>query len=76
MVKAYHRTLHAKKKIRRKPRPVGNEFHTICDGLSKIVLHMELYARLEENSHHEYAAEMGVTTATTLRLSKHWKGMG
>ena len=76
MVKAYQRTLRAKKKIRRKPQPVGNEFHTICDGLSKIVLHMELYADSEENSHREYAAEMGVMTATTLRLSKHWKGTG
>ena len=43
MVKSFHKKLKGKMKIKRKPRPVGNEFKNVCDGQSKIVLHIELY---------------------------------
>ena len=37
MIKAFHRNLAGKMKIIRKPRPVGNELKTVCDGKSEIV---------------------------------------
>lgn len=75
-VKAFQKKLRAKKKVKRKPRPIGNEFHAICDGRSKIVIHMELYEEKEVNKTRPYAKELGVTTATTLRLTEPWKGSG
>ena len=41
MVKSFHRNLKGKMKIIRKPRPLGNKFKTLCDGRSKVVLHIE-----------------------------------
>ena len=38
MVKAFHKRLRVKVKIRRKPRPIGTEIKAVCDGKTKIVV--------------------------------------
>ena len=76
MVKAFHRGLKGKMKIIRKPRPIGNEFKNLCDARSYIVLNMELYEGKEYMKSKENVKEYGATCATTLRLTKPWKGTG
>lgn len=76
MVKSYHRNLKGKMKIKRKPRPIGNEFKTVCDGRSKIVTHMELYEGKGYMATKEHVKELGATTATCLRLTESLKGSG
>lgn len=75
-VKAYHRYLTGKGKIIRKPRPIGNEFKTLCDGRSKIVLYIEMHEGKESMKNKEYVDEFGASTATCLRLTKHWSSSG
>ena len=43
MIKSYHRNLKGKIKIIKKPRPIGNEIKNMCDGMSQIVINLELY---------------------------------
>ena len=43
MVKLFHHNLKGKIKIIRKPRPIGNEIKNMADGLSNIVLNMEVF---------------------------------
>ena len=43
MIKSFHHHLKGKIKIICKPRPIGNEMKNMSDGISKIVLHLELY---------------------------------
>ena len=76
MVKAFHRHLKGKMKIIRKPRPIGNELKTLCDGRSKIVLYAELYEGKEIMTNKPFVNEVGATTATCLRLTAPWKGSG
>ena len=54
MLKAYHKDLIAKKKMPRKPTPVGNELKDIADAKSKIVLHLELQQEKEQQQTLEY----------------------
>ena len=63
-------------KIIRKPRPVGNEFKNLCDGHTKIVLHLELYEGKEYMQTKAFVSEFGATTATSLRLTDAWKHTG
>ena len=63
-------------KIKRKPWPIGNVFKNICDGQLKIVLHIEFYGGKELMRDKDYVTEFGATTATCLRLSRHWTGSG
>ena len=76
MVKAFHRNLKGKMKIIRKPRPIGNEFKTLCDARSKIVLYAELYEGKEIMQYKDYVDDFGATTACCLRLTDPWKGTG
>ena len=76
MVKSYHRNLKGKMKIKRKPRPIGNEFKTVCDGRSKIVTHMELYEGKEFMAKKQFVDELGATAATCLRLTESYKASG
>ena len=76
MIKAFHRNLAGKMKIIRKPRPIGNELKTVCDGKSMIVLHMELHQAKEDMVNHEYVAEFGATTSCCLRITDSYKGSG
>ena len=74
MIKAFHRNLAGKMKIIRKPRPVGNELKTVCDGKSKIVSHMELHEAKEDMASKEYNKEFGATTGCVLRITESYKG--
>ena len=76
MVKSFHKNLKGKMKIISKPRPIGNEFKNLCDGLSQIVLNLELYEGRDYMKDKEYVKEFGATTATCLRLTEHWKNSG
>ena len=76
MVKSFHRNLKGKMKIIRKPCPIGNEYKTLCDGRSYVVLHIELYEGKEYMKDKEHVTEYGATTATTLRLTDYWKNTG
>ena len=60
-------------KIIRKPRPVGNKFKTLCDGRSKVVLHIEIYEGKGIMRQKKYVKEFGPTTAYTLRLTEFLK---
>ena len=74
MIKAFHRNLPGKVKIRRKPRPVGNEVYDLCDSLSMIVLHIEFNQGKENNKKKEFEDTYATTKATTLRLTKDYCG--
>ena len=63
MVKSYHRNLRGKMKIKRKLRPIGNEFKTMSDGRSKIILHMEMYEGKEYMASKRHVQELGATSA-------------
>ena len=76
MVKSCNRNLKGKIWIIRKPRPVENEFKTLCDGSSKVVLHIEFYEGKDIMRQKKYVKEFGATTACTLRLSEYWKNSG
>ena len=69
MVKSFHRGLKSKMKIIRKPRPIGNEYKTLCDGRSKVVLHIELYEGKDIMKNKEHVKEYRATCACTLRLT-------
>ena len=43
MIKSYHRNLKGKIKIIRKPRPIGSDIKNMCDGMSQILINLELY---------------------------------
>ena len=62
MVKSFAKNLKGKMKIIRKPRPIGNEFKTLCDADTKIVLHMELYEGKEYMKNKAYVDQFGATT--------------
>ena len=76
MVKSYHKNLKGKQKIKRKPRPIGNEFKNICDGASQIVLHIEMYEGKEYMQEKNYVSTFGAATASAIRLAEYWKGSG
>lgn len=76
MIKSFHKNLKGKIKIKRKPRPVGNEIKDLSDGRSNIVLNMELYEGKEEMQLKEHVHKYGATCATTLRLTAPYYGTG
>ena len=43
MIKSFHHDPKGKIEIICKPRPIGNKIKKMSDGISKIVLHLELY---------------------------------
>ena len=61
MAKSYHRNLKGKRKIKGKPRPVENYFKTMCNGRSKIVMHIELYECKEFMAKKDYVKELDAT---------------
>ena len=76
MIKAFHRLLPGKIKIRRKPRPIGNEIKDMSDASSMVVIRMELYEGKDAMATKDHVQEYGATCATTLRLSESIKGTG
>ena len=70
MIKSFHRNLAGKMKILRKPRPVGNELKTVCDGKSKIVTHLELHEAKEDMASKKYNQEFGATISEVRRATK------
>ena len=76
MIKAFHHDLPGKIKIKRKPRPIGNEVKDMSDATSMIVIRMELYEGKDPMSTKEYVKEYGATCATTLRLAESIKSSG
>ena len=76
MIKAYHHDLPGKIKIKRKPRPIGNELKDLSDALSMIVLHIELYEGRDPMQEKRYVSDFGATCATTLRLVEFIEASG
>ena len=76
MIKAFHRDLKGKMKIKRKPRPIGNEIKDLADASSNIVIQMELYEGKEDMAEKEHVKKLGATCATSLRLTKPYHGSG
>lgn len=76
MIKSYHQDLPGKIKIRRKPRPVGNEVYDLCDAETLIVLVLEFNKGKHINPDKEFVKELGATTACSLRLTKPYWGSG
>ena len=76
MIKAHHRNLPGKIKIKRKPRPIGNEIKDLCDARTCIVIRMEIYEGKEPMQDKQHVRELGATCATTLRLSEGIQGSG
>ena len=60
--------------VPRKPEPLGAELKTTGDALSGLLLHVEIQEGAKQHNKHEFFAEQGHTTATTLRISKPWFG--
>ena len=76
MIKAYHKSLPGKIKIKRKPRPIGNEIKDMSDGRTHIVVQMELYEGKEAMESKGHVKKYGATCATTLRLTRPYHGTG
>ena len=76
MIKSFHRKLKGKIKIKRKPRPVGNEIKDMSDSRSNIVIKLEMYEGKEDMALKEYVGKYGATCATTLRLTENIHGSG
>jgi len=62
--------------VPRKPIPVGREYHTACDVESGICIAMEMVEGQALDRQKEFVTALGVTTATTLRLTQPWWGTG
>ena len=76
MIKSFHKNLKGKIKIRRKPRPVGNEIKDMSDARTNIVVKLEMYEGKEDMALKEHVGKFGATCATTLRLTKSLHGSG
>ena len=76
MIKSFHHDLKGKIKIKRKPRPIGNEIKDLSDARSNIVIRMEMYEGRYAMATKENVKKYGATCATTLRLTKELHGTG
>ena len=76
MIASRHAELKGKKKIKRKPRPIGIEIKNLADSKSRINLVLEKNEDKVTMSQKEYHAELGATTACTLRLTKPYHTSG
>ena len=76
MISSRHRNLEGKKKIKRKPRPIGIEVKNLCDSKSRINLVLEKNESKEKMAHKDYHERLGATAACTLRLTKPYHGTG
>ena len=65
-----------KKKIQRKPRPIGVEIKNLADSRSKINLVLEKSEDKEAMADKKWVSEHGATTACTLRLTFPYHGTG
>ena len=59
--------------IKRKPKPLGTEFKTLCDTVTGVMVHMEIQEGKEAMRVKTHARELGVTCACTLRLAETCK---
>ena len=55
--------------IKRKPKPLGTEFKTVCDTETGVMKFMEIQEGKDGMRTKQFAAEFGVTAACTLRLA-------
>ena len=76
MTKSYDRNLKGKIKIIRRPRSIGNEIKNMCDGMSQIVINLELYEGKDIMPGKDHVCEYGATTAMTLHLTEPYHGSG
>ena len=76
MIKSHHKNLLGKIKIKRKPRPIGNELKDLSDGRSNIVLNLELYEGKDAMQLKEHVNKYGATCAATIRLTSPYHGTG
>ena len=60
--------------VPRKPEPLGAELKALACALSGLMLRMEICEGKAAHAAQEHTAELGVTTATTMRLCKPWFG--
>ena len=74
MIQSFHYDLKGKIKIICQPRPIGNEMKNMSDGISKIILHLELYEGRDIMCDKKYVKEFGATTATALQLTEAYHG--
>ena len=74
-IKSFQHDLKGKIKIICKLKPIGNETKNMSDGVSKIVLHLELYEGRDIMCDKKYVKEFGATTAT-LQLTEAYHGLG
>ena len=67
IVKSFHKNLKWKMKIIKELHPIGNEFKTLFDARSKIVLYMEWYQAKEMMQRKDYVSEVGKTAVCCLQ---------
>lgn len=63
-------------KIPRKPRSVGCELKCVADGLTHIMLRVEIQEGKEAMKEKEWNTAYGAGTSVTLRLTRPWAGTG
>ncbi len=63
-------------KIKSKPKPIGAELKTCCDGSTGIMMRVEIQEGKEAMKTKEFSELYPAGTATTLRLVKPWLGEG
>ena len=76
VIKSYHRNMKGKRKIIKKPRPIGNERKNRLDAISQIVINLELYEDKDIMSGKDYVREYNGATATTLHLTQPYHSCG
>eukprot|EP00951_Prasinocladus_malaysianus_P014339 scaffold108899_cov15-Prasinocladus_malaysianus.AAC.1 len=56
--------------IQRKPKPLGTEFKTSCDGHTGVMLHLEIQEGKDPMRLKPHSQELGVTSACSLRVAQ------
>lgn len=64
--------------VKRKPHPLGNEYHTICDGETAILFKMELVEGKSRPPERplKYESHHSKTTALVMRMTEDLRGSG
>lgn len=65
-----------RRKIPRKPHPVGQEWKTIADSSTNIIIQLEPCEDKEIEKNKQFVSEYGSTAAYVLRLARPWFGSG
>ena len=76
LISSWYRGTEGRKKIPRKPRPVGVELKNLCDSKTMINLVLEKQEAKENMETKDFYQQLGATTSCVLRLTKPYWATG